>query len=913
EELNKIEATAPSSVKEWRKELKLNRLAIEDRQAYYKRLAGEIEANEAAGRMKLTPKQRREQQPYKDGIPKEEVIVRFGTGVSESRAAVSEAVEKKPSATDEFSKKYMAWKPKQVDWSKEGLRNLAAKAYTKFVMREYPVARLAKKAGQKQAELIERQIRRIRGKGGIVEDAVAGKGPSRVNEDGTITYKSSKSLKTILSPLKTKTEYRDYEIWRTAKRDVALYELRDEDQYKDIDVELSRKVIEEISSKYGKDFKGFQAVDKAHRDFETKTILEPLVDIGWLSQKKFDAILNSPEAEFYSSFSRQLEDVETEITGGTGKTPFLYRVKGTKKQLRVIPSVESTISNAQRVVTLVEQQRLNQAVVKLREVSEDLEKSITPMPKRKQGVTITVAEKGKKTYYKVPADVQKVLERSTSNEVSTVIKLLSIPARTLRAGATLSAEFIARNPVRDQFTAMVYAKYGYMPFVDFAKGMFHVLKRTDLFHEYKAAGAEQSYFLSLDRQTTNMTAMDVVGYKKKGKERFRTLNPIEALRIFSDWMERGTRMGVYQRAKQAGASSVEAATESRESTLDFGRIGEERALNQIIAFWNANVQGTDKLIRAFKKAPGRSALRVVAGITLPSIILWALNHDDDRYKELPEWQKNFFWIILTTKDGPIIRIPKPFELGIIFGSLPERILDYLFEKDVDEVKSIVRAVKDGAMPGLIPTAALPVIEHITNYSFFRERPLENLGTQRLPEAMRYTPYTSETAKAVGKAIDISPIKFENWVRGWTGTLGSTGMHYMDFLFGDETPEVAKHWYETAPAVKGFIAREPIGGASKYVTQFYEMLQEITEAQLGYKALQKVDRTEADKFRKNNLKKIRAYKRAGNVSRGLSNLRKRRDRIMNNKQMSSEEKRSRVDSINTRISMISKRFVQVYKK
>jgi hypothetical protein len=41
-------------------------------------------------------------------------------------------------------------------------------------------------------------------------------------------------------------------------------------------------------------------------------------------------------------------------------------------------------------------------------------------------------------------------------------RMVSIPARTLRAGAVLAPEFIARNPVRDQFTALAFSD-GYPP------------------------------------------------------------------------------------------------------------------------------------------------------------------------------------------------------------------------------------------------------------------------------------------------------------------------------------------------------------------------------------------------------------------------------------------------------------------
>jgi hypothetical protein len=377
--------------------------------------------------------------------------------------------------------------------------------------------------------------------------------------------------------------------------------------------------------------------------------------------------------------------------------------------------------------------------------------------------TIIVPVNGVKHFWQVPPDVHKSIDYYSPQEMSMVIKILSGPARLLRAGATLTAEFIMRNPVRDQFSAMVYSKYGYIPFIDFGKGFFELMKKGDLYQEFKAGGGEQSYFTSMDRTTLNMTAKDIVGFKKGLK----TYNPIEYLRIASEAMEKATRLGVFKKAREKDATVPEAIAAARESTLDFRRIGEDRRINQIIAFWNANVQGTDIMRRKIQKHPGRTLLRLGLGITVPSIALWLFNNsDDDRkeiYNSLPGWRKNFFWNFIIDKDTPIISLPKPFELGLIFGSLPERILDYIALNDPAELKTIIQSIKDGAMPGTIPTAALPILENMTNWSFFMERPVESPSIRNLPPGQRSHQYTSTALKEFGKATNISPIKMENWI------------------------------------------------------------------------------------------------------------------------------------------------------
>ncbi len=128
-------------------------------------------------------------------------------------------------------------------------------------------------------------------------------------------------------------------------------------------------------------------------------------------------------------------------------------------------------------------------------------------------------------------------------------------------------------------------------------------------------------------------------------------------------------------------------------TIDFAKIGTKvQALNLITAFFNARLQGYARLAQAFKEKPANTTLKTFAYITAPSIVLWYLNHDDPRYQQLPQWQKDLFWIVITPEIGigdniveddndyTIYRIPKPFEPGLLFGTLPERMLDWAYNE-----------------------------------------------------------------------------------------------------------------------------------------------------------------------------------------------------------------------------------------
>ena len=157
-------------------------------------------------------------------------------------------------------------------------------------------------------------------------------------------------------------------------------------------------------------------------------------------------------------------------------------------------------------------------------------------------------------------------------------------------------------------------------------------------------------------------------------------HPVDALRALSALMEDSTRMGEFLNARAVEGTSREglqrSAAAAREISIDFARHGTKTAfLRQAAAFWNARLQGYDRLARAARKNPARFAAKAFGIITLPSLLEYQLNRDDPDYWEQPQWKRDLFWLFRLTDDGPFLAIPKPFELGLIFGTLPVRVLD----------------------------------------------------------------------------------------------------------------------------------------------------------------------------------------------------------------------------------------------
>ena len=296
---------------------------------------------------------------------------------------------------------------------------------------------------------------------------------------------------------------------------------------------------------------------------------------------------------------------------------------------------------------------------------------------------------------------------------------------------------------------------------------------------------------------------------------------------------------------------MEAMMEARTLTLDFNRMGlEGRALNQVIAFWNANVQGVDKMRTTFTNPAtmGGAFVKAVAGITVPTLILWDINKDEEWYKAVPQWQKDMFWLFKHKEQ--IYRVPKPFELGIIFGSLPERLLEWRHSNDPEGVKSTLGTLARGLTPGVVPSIAGPIVEQFANKDLFRGRPIETPGMKEtmLPH-MRGYQYTGETSKLITKRIhdwtkgkvDVSPIALDHMIRGYGAGLATTGEMAVDAVLQqigivDKKPEIIRD-ASTIPLLRAFAVREPVGPHGKYVKDFYDVYSRLEQEYGSYRIIE----------------------------------------------------------------------------
>ncbi|MBS5716618.1 MAG: hypothetical protein KHW42_05680 [Veillonella sp.] len=630
-------------------------------------------------------------------------------------------------------------------------------------------------------------------------------------------------------------------------------------------------------------------------------LLQMLVKEGMLTAKAYHTMRKM--YPHYIPFFRDMSDagMQSFLSGGKGFIDVSSPVKRFKGSTRdIIDPLESIIKNTFQFYNTIERNHVGRTFAKLADkngVGQIVER--VHGNKAKTDNTFNVWENGEKVTYETTSELIQTMRMLDKDQSNMVAKILSYPANWLRAGATLSPEFILRNPVRDMIGASIYSKHGFIPVVDTFKGLALFLKKGELYWDYMKSGAAHAAMVSLDRDYLGGQLRDIMSRDSKVTKLIK--NPIEVLRAMSEATEIATRLAEFDNARKGYTglgnrlfgkerkplTAREAALESRDITLDFSRRGSHtKKANQVIAFFNAAIQGADKMARAFKEDPRGMTVKTMLYITLPSVLLWYMNKDDERYQELPQWEKDTFWIIPGKEN--MYRVPKPFEAGVLFGTAFERMLQYFDDKKNNRksvgFKGFGDRVIDSLAPSFMPTAMIPVVEAMTNYSLFRQRNIIPQSQENLPARLQYGANTSEVAKFVGDKINVSPYIVDNTIRGYGGGLAGLGLSGIDAVSGAKENNASKKWYE-APGLRGFTVApyQSSNSVQRVYNDFKEQEKLHNELKLTGQRPEGYD--------------PKLYNKLKNAQNSFKAINKASKKIIDSETMSSDTKREKLDKLN----------------
>jgi hypothetical protein len=514
---------------------------------------------------------------------------------------------------------------------------------------------------------------------------------------------------------------------------------------------------------------------------------DELVKAGFLNAEQAATIKRlNPD---YAPFERVMDEVDNYLgmpsqTVQQATTP-LKKLKGSERQ--ILSPIESMIANTFKQRAAIEKNRVAKSIVGLGDViGEQFTKSPTQTDS-----TIAVWNNGKKEYYEVGNEIARSVRGMNEEQSNTLLKILSAPSSLLRQGATgRNPDFMIPNIVRDQFEAAINSKYGYVPVVDYLRGIVHIAKNDDLYQQWKMSGASQSFgSLSGRKQIKEM-----FNEKTAKKNLFTWLG--KGLDVMGKYSEEPTRVGLFAKGMQKTGNPLLATMESRESTLDFARMGAKmKVANSIIPFLNVGVQGLDKLIRTGKSDPKK--LMIAAGLygAAPSAMTTLYNtfYHPEEYKEVPQYVKDSNYVLVDgrNKDGTVsyITIPKANSVQLIANPI-ENFISYVADTNSTSLSQMVTQFISSALPVIgdgsslnevalktigqnTPQAAKPLTENLLNKSFFKYNTKKDESKEIVPYYLKDKPASEQAQKftpavyqKIGQALNVSPLQVQNLAEGY---------------------------------------------------------------------------------------------------------------------------------------------------
>ncbi|EOV3371228.1 hypothetical protein OSZ62_17040 [Edwardsiella ictaluri] len=497
--------------------------------------------------------------------------------------------------------------------------------------------------------------------------------------------------------------------------------------------------------------------------------------------------------------------------------------------------------------------------------------------------------------------------------------------RILTIGTTSMPDFIIRNFMRDSLHSWTINPDGVRAVTSAWAGLKKAYRQDDTLIEMMFAGATfgGGYANAYDLASTAQSLRAILrrkGYSdsqvhrfestilRDGQDALRRLGGVwSRYRHLSEAAENANRVATYQAALKAGKGRALAAYEARD-LMDFSMQGAAKGmivLTDILPFFNARMQGLGKLARAVKANP-QAVLKRGGLIVAASVALLAANWDDDRYEELPDWDKDIYWHFFIGDQH--FRLPKPFEIGLMFATLPERMIRAIGGKESG--KKFAKLVAHNFMEQLafnpIPQIALPLAENLVNYDFFSGNPIEGMADANLLSGARYDQRTSLLARQAGEQFGWSPKKIDHLITGYTGTLGAYVLGAMDIVLRGmgEYGERPALRVDELPVIKSFLRGSAAPKSTQYSEDFYRMMQQANQVYGTVQRWKREHRLQESRALQRERRYILASRpRLNRTQQQVRQLNSQIQMVQLHTGLSAEEKRHRIDRLLARRNRI----------
>ena len=633
-------------------------------------------------------------------------------------------------------------------------------------------------------------------------------------------------------------------------------------------------------------------------------------------------------SSYYPFYRNMVDDAGISaptIAGGSlPNNPLAIKIEGSEDIIDVDP-IEAISRNSLSILTAALK---NDGTAKLLRDLQSIGEARPVTPKQSSKLnTIFVFENGNKQFYEVDdINLFHGIQGIGGVNTGTITKILAFPAGILRDTVTRDPGFVVINILRDTLSSAVTSGAPYTPVVDSVKNMFRDMENLEKFgvlggYDFSNDEGSVKQFITRTMRQKGLTPENGMSASSAF---FKVWDGLGALTTKSDGATRlAVYEGVYKKLKEEGYTEAQAQSEAAFQALEiinFGRRGLDpmfKVITAAIPFLNARVQGLDVLYRGLtgqyssveKLQEGetlqdvqsrilrRAALNAGLLVSLTALYYMMVS-DSDEYKNLKREVRDDNWV-MPIGDGHAVKIPIPFEVGMLFKAIPERVFDMTLGEDAFTRKSVDEALTTTTrqlqtslnIPFFQPGGGLqllkPIAEVYNNKNTFTNTEIVPYYQQKKEAGLQSRATTNELAKVMGEFLNISPSKIEHVMRGYTGTLGGYVLTVIDTITRGATgsPLLPSNFQLNKMPVFNRLLLD-LDKSGGYQQQFYELRNEVDKAVQTINSLKKQQRfDELSAYRSNMQGVLNVKGQVRAVDRYLSNWRERRDRLMRNENIS----------------------------
>lgn len=425
-----------------------------------------------------------------------------------------------------------------------------------------------------------------------------------------------------------------------------------------------------------------------------------------------------------------------------------------------------------------------------------------------------------------------------------MVRMLSAPAGILRKFITRNPVYAMRQLVRDSTTNYFLTGTDVKPLGSAAANFYKLYanKKDGSMPDLQSRGIISGNVLTgTSEQMEDILKNMVSG--KPGWEQY-----MAKLDIMAQRADESSRISIYNDFRKQGLSDMEATMATLES-MNFNKRGTSPSifmLNAMVPFLNAQIQGLNVLVKSLrgtmpfaerlkqrKKLVNRAMFMVVTTAAYAMMM-----SDDEAYENSDPVDRYNNWFVRVPGFDEPVRVPIPFEVGLLFKAIPEAMIDAMRDDaKAEQAYEGMKRLFANSMPlgpSSLPAGIKPIIELTLGSSFYTGMPIESEREKQLMPEYRTREKTTEISKAIGSMLGVSPIQVDHMINGYFSSTGMAVAGLGNFILrSPDAPQPAEKTLSEMPVI-GALFQTNTG--SGYVNTFYRQAEQIEQAKATFDAL-----------------------------------------------------------------------------